>query len=102
MKEPTVHHTAAKIVALENLLSQFDVIRQYDGDGELEASRIANGVYDIISSAEAIKHILKTENPSDQDKMIDMLMEVGEHLRHIDYHLRDMRFFKTIIEINRY
>lgn len=90
---------AELIVRLEKQLKSIAEVSEHDNSGEYEASRIANGLCDILASANKIeKSINKIAKGMEAKETVDALMEVGEELRHIKYHLNDMAFFRSFVE----
>jgi hypothetical protein len=83
--------------ALDSLLS----MRKFRQDGEPAGWNIAHGLADIEQSCKAIVDerlpalLAAAGNPVECQ---EVLLQIGEDLRHILYHTRDIRFFRYIGE----
>ena len=68
---------------------------------EEEASTTANAVSDILQAAWKLQNeILPTllDESSSAGDLNDAMLDFGEELRHILYHVRDAKFFSYLLE----
>jgi len=87
-----------KIIA-ENLRKSRKV-NSYDDDQERESDTLAHSILDMEGSfKEVLNEIPKLSSKSVTEEDIDeALLNIGEQLRHILYHIRDAKFYKYIYE----
>lgn len=90
----------ARIKALSGLLNRLPAVREHDEDKETQASIMAHGLTDIAEEADEICYlvdILKSPNMTDV-RRLEVLNEIGEALRHLDYHVHDMAFYDAYVD----
>lgn len=83
--------------ALDCLLS----MRKFGKEGEPAGWNIAQGLADIEQSCRAIvdDHLPALLAEADNPGMCqEILMRIGEDLRHILYHTQDMRFYRYLLD----
>ena len=89
-----------KLKKLAEKLQQYKFISKFDSDNEPEAWRLAHSLSDL---EESFKEILDNYMPAlyeaDSEAAIqDALLDIGEELRHILYHIKDPKFFDYLFE----
>ena len=89
-----------KLKKLAEKLQQYKCISKFDSDNEPEAWRLAHSLSDL---EESFKEILDNYMPAlyeaDSEAAIqDALLDIGEELRHILYHIKDPKFFDYLFE----
>lgn len=90
-------HVVRLATALDSLLS----MRKFRQDGEPGGWNVAHGLADIEQSCRAIvdDHLPALLAASgDPVACQEVLLQLGEDLRHILYHTRDIRFFRYLRE----
>ena len=85
---------------LADKLNQFESIRRFDSGGETEAGRLAHSLSHL---EESFIEILQNHLPvllriDDEESMNQALLDIGEELRHILYHIKDPKFFRYLFE----
>lgn len=84
---------------LAERLSTCQEVSKFDKDGHNEAWAIAHGFSDL---EESFREILDVQfpklvnEPLSQSEINDLLLDIGEELRHILYHIRDLEFYKYL------
>ncbi len=82
-------------------LGSLPTVNQYDLPDEPQSHTIAHGLVDIGASCQKIvdRHIprLLAESCPAEDAL-DALHDIGEELRHILYHARDMKFYGYVFD----
>src|SRR5687767_10614917 len=82
--------------ALRERLSRSDFVHRLDAADHDESVAIAHGLWDIAESCLAIldERLPALQNPVvTDDEIEDLLVELREDLRHINYHMGESRFF---------
>jgi len=87
----------AKILA--DRLSQIDSVSQFDAPGERQSETIVHSLTDMEKSfREIVDNLLpRLINESDSEKLEDTLLDIGEELRHILYHITDPKYFSYLV-----
>jgi hypothetical protein len=81
---------------LAERLNRCDSVTRFDADGRKEAWTLALTLLDL---AESFRTYLDEQLPRLTDEELDceeiqgVLLDIGEELRHVLYHIRDPRFF---------
>jgi len=91
------HEVVRLAAALDSLLS----MRKFRKDGEPGGWNVAQGLADIEQSCRAIvdeRLPALLAAADDPVRCQEVLLELGEDLRHILYHTRDIRFFRYLHE----
>jgi hypothetical protein len=84
-------------VALGRSLERVERLRQPDQEGEPQAWCVAHGLTDIAGSLKKIGELLpRLQAAQTEPELEDLLLDVGEELRHIRYHIYDMEYFRYI------
>lgn len=86
---------AKKIILMAENLRKSDKVNSFDNNNEREADRIANSIVDMEESFKTINELtpkLLSEELS-EEKINDILLDIGEELRHILYHIKDAKFY---------
>ncbi len=92
---------AEKIKVLADLLQDVLPVRRFDTSDEPASWNLAVGLADIQKSCAAISGVHIPELLATADSAADVhgiLLEIGEELRHILYHVRDMPFYRYLAE----
>jgi hypothetical protein len=84
-----------ELKGLAEKLCSLQSIARFDAGDEREGWRIAIGLDDIKVSADRIfiELLPALRGEVDEGKINDILTDIGEELRHIIYHVRDMKYF---------
>ncbi len=87
------------VQALARVLSTCARVNRYDQESEPEAWTLALAFRDIEESTakiynEFIPRLLTAEHSSDE--IYNILINIGEELRHVLYHIRDPQFFRYL------
>jgi hypothetical protein len=90
---------AGEVVRLGEALDSLLPMRKFDHEGEPGGWNVAHGLADIELSCrtivdERLPALMAAVN--DPATCQEVLLEIGEDLRHILYHTRDMRFFRYL------
>ncbi len=90
---------AEKIKALATIFSTEDKVTRYNDGDYNEAWTLAHGLIDIEESskkiADQISQLLKGDPKIDA---YEQLLDIGEELRHILYHINDTKFYAYLKE----
>ncbi len=91
-----------EINALAEKLQKYECVSKLDSDNDPEAWRLAHS---LIDPEESFKEILDNSLPalrkaSSEEEIHDALLDIGEELRHILYHIKDPKFFSYLFEDN--
>lgn len=89
-----------KVKSLAEKLNRFNLISKYDSNGEQEAWRLVHSLSDLEQSFREIIDILLPNlcETKDEETCNNILLDIGEELRHILYHIKDPQFFRFLIE----
>jgi SUMO ligase MMS21 Smc5/6 complex component len=93
--------TPEAALRLTERLARVKSVSQFDQPGEPQASTLAHSLTDLEKS---FREILETQLPrlTDEslspDQLNDVLLDIGEELRHVLYHIKDPKFFDYLIE----
>jgi hypothetical protein len=90
-----------KINELARKLVRFQCVTKHDHDGEIEGGTLANGFADLEKSFRKFIGELLPKLASEaltEREVHDVLLSIGEEFRHINYHLRDNRFYQYLWE----
>ena len=90
----------ARIKALAKLLNRLPDVRAHDEEKETQASIMAYGLTDMADEADEVRYLfdlLRSPNMTDA-KRLETLKELGEAIRHLDYHIHDMAFFDDYVD----
>jgi len=91
-----------RYVQLIGILSRCETVHRYDVPDEPQASTLAHAFLDLEDSFRRFvdEHLpaLMRQGLSDQE-ICDCLQDIGEEFRHIAYHMRDMQFYRDVIQI---
>jgi len=77
-------------------LSSIRAVAQFDKPGETQAETLVHALMDLEQSFRAILeiHLPNLLDPSLSSEQInDVLLEIGEELRHVLYHVKDAEYF---------
>jgi hypothetical protein len=79
-------------------------VSQFDSPGEPQAETLVHSLTDLEKSFREILDVLLPKLLSeslDSDEINDVLLDIGEELRHVLYHIRDPKYFSHVIEDER-
>ena len=86
---------------LADRLARLKTVSQFDQPGEPQSATLAHTLMDL---EESFRKFLQTLLPKlldrslSADQINDVLLDIGEELRHVLYHIRDPEFFGYLIE----
>ena len=86
---------------LTERLARVKTVSQFDQPGEPQAATLAHSLTDLEKSFREILDALlpRLLNESlDPEQLNDVLLDIGEELRHVLYHIKDPRFFGYLID----
>lgn len=89
-----------KIELIVSTLKKSKQVTSLDRDNDIEAYNIAHALFDIEEAAKTITELrLKLEsNTLGEMEINDVLTDIGDELRHILYHIKDMKYYDYLIE----
>ena len=94
-------HFGKRYLQLTDVLSRCEKVHRYDLPNEPQASTLAHAFLDLEVSFRRFidQHLpaLMRRGISEQE-ICDRLQDIGEELRHIVYHVRDMRFYEDVVQ----
>ncbi len=87
-------------MALAARLKSLPELARLDPAGEPQAATVAYTLSELETSCRAILSLIPqfSDTSASEDKLRAALLEVGEELRHVMYHVRDTEFFKYLVE----
>jgi hypothetical protein len=90
----------SEVKQLAEKLQQYECVSKFDCLSESEAWRLA---YSIFEMKESFRNLLDIHLPAlhdvdSEEAAQDALLDVGEELRHILYHMKDSKFFAYLFE----
>lgn len=91
-----------EINILAKKFQKYECVSKFDSDNDPEAWRLAHSLIDL---EESFKEILNNSLPvlrkaDSEEEIHDALLDIGEELRHILYHIKDPKFFSYLFEDN--
>lgn len=89
----------ADISALAERLSRCESVRRLDENGEEEAWTLAHAFSDLEQSFQTVlqDHLPRlTQDSLEPEEASDLLLDIGEELRHILYHVHDPKFYRYL------
>ena len=93
--------TAEQINRFARTLARYHCVTKFDRSSEPEAGALAHAFSDLEQSVRTLLCELLPKlvagNLSEQEAY-DLLLQIGEELRHIQYHIRDSRFYNYLQE----
>ncbi|HEX9410603.1 MAG TPA: hypothetical protein VF986_02775 [Actinomycetota bacterium] len=98
MSEPVLSEVSS-VRTLAGKLGRYRQIAQHDSAEEPESRALANALSDVESSCRKIALELLpalVRGEGQESKTIDVLIEIGEELGHILYHVKDSHFYGYI------
>lgn len=89
-----------EIKRLAENLQKYECVSKFDSSEEPEAWRLAHSLSDMEQS---FRDILDNYLPAlckadNEEAAYDALLDIGEELRHILYHIKDPKFFNYLSE----
>lgn len=92
---------AARFKRLGEILSKYEFINKYDANEAKEAWTLAHAFIDLDESFNKFSNEtlpkLFDENLSEKE-IQELLIDIGEELRHILYHIKDPKFYDYLKE----
>ena len=91
----------AQLKGLAERLSRVPQVRRLDTPEHIEAEALAHALLDLNESFRAYtnEHLPRLLSASeDAHNTYEVLLDIGEELRHITYHLKDAGFFRYVSE----
>jgi hypothetical protein len=86
-----------RYLKLVDVLSRCEAVSRYDSPNEPQASTLAHAFLDLEDSFRRFvdHHLpgLMRQDMSEQE-ICDRLQDIGDELRHVAYHMRDMQFYR--------
>ncbi len=88
--------SAEAVKELARRLDGCEAVKKLDGPGHWEAGTLAHALADLertfwdFLSARLPRLLMPEDSP---EQIRDVLLAIGEDLRHIQYHIQDPRFF---------
>ncbi len=85
-----------KLNILKSTLSNCAIVTKHSTEAEDQADTLAHALIDMEESMNAITTALLPKlykERVDKEMVEDIVMEIGEELRHILYHIRDTKVF---------
>jgi|TARA_B110000908_G_scaffold126595_1_gene148536 hypothetical protein len=92
-----------KLNKLSKNLSKSEKVNSLDGKKNIESSTLAHAFLDITESTSLITKELIIKLMSDkisENEVDDILLDIGEELRHILYHIKDSKYYSYLFESN--
>ena len=89
-----------EINKLAEKLQKYECVSKFDSENDPEAWRLAHSLSDL---EESFREILDNSLPAlreanNEEALNNALLDIGEELRHILYHIKDPRFFAYLSE----
>ncbi len=96
---PNPLSSAEAMKALAERLERCPQIAKLNDEGHNEAWTLAHSLSDLADASDAYLKILPTllDESLQGDELIQRLIEVGNELQHMLYHLEDPRFFRQLL-----
>jgi hypothetical protein len=88
---------------LKNNLNISNQVKSFDSNEEKEIDVLPIHLLDIQESSKMIVKLvedLKSTSILGEDMVNDTLLDIGEELKHILYHIHQSRFFKYVTYLN--
>jgi hypothetical protein len=88
-----------RYVRLVDILSRCPVVSRLDDTEHVEADTLAHALLDLEESFQkyVVHHLPLIESGQQSpEQVVALLLEIGEELRHVLYHIKDPRFFQYI------
>ena len=76
-------------------LKKSQKVNSYDKGNEIEAGNIAHALLDMDTAFKEIINLLPKLYNCDlsEENVEEILLDIGEEVRHILYHIKDMKFY---------
>jgi hypothetical protein len=87
---------AVRLKALAERLNTCAQVRRHDTQDEKEAWTVAHNLLDLAESCQTILNDLLPKlsaGEPDSERLHAVLLEIGEEMRHMLYHIRDSKFY---------
>ena len=89
--------TGEEIKVLANLLEQCKKVKKLNMANHKESWALAHAFSDLEESFEKfLQNLLPKLIKSNPKEICDILLEIGEEFRHIEYHIRDLKFYRYL------
>ncbi len=89
---------------LTDRLARLKSVSQFDRPGEPQSATLAHSLTDLEKSfREILEELLPKllDGSLDSEQLNDVLLDIGEELRHVLYHIKDPKFFDYLIDDSR-
>lgn len=99
MSDGRLLENARRIVELEHRLSRCPQVVRYSSGEHDEAATLAHALADLEESFDEFRRTLLPRllaPPESADRDYEVLLDIGEELRHILYHINDARFYRYL------
>ena len=94
--------TGTDIEHLRKILVGVKHLKRFDSPGEPMSAILAHALVDIQESCEEIVKLVSRMNdgdPGGEDQIYNVLIDVGEELRHVLYHVGDCEFYSHLLPV---
>jgi hypothetical protein len=101
MNRSTLIMTPEVALRLMDRLSKVKSVSRFDRPGQPESGTLAHSLTDLEQSFREILDVLLPKLVDESltpDQLNDVLLDVGEELRHVLYHIKDPKFFGYLLE----
>ena len=91
---------AEKLNKITDILSKSQKVNSFDDDNR-ECEKLAHALLDIKESSEELTERLLpklTAHNLTEDNIEEILLDIGEELRHILYHIKSTKFYEYLQE----
>ena len=85
-----------RLNTLQKNLTESIKVNSYDSESEKQSQTLAHTLTDVQESCNAISNELipKLLNKACSGELVDdVLLEIGDEFRHIEYHMKDAKYF---------
>lgn len=92
--------TTEDVTSLIEKLKNIQHVSKFDDDFESEGERLGVSFHDMQNSFNKITQTLLPQLIAEEgeDSIYKILLDIGEELRHIQYHFHDMKFYRYLDE----
>ena len=101
--ESVIKRYGVRYKELAERLSQYPQVSRYDSETNREAWTLAHSFLDL---AESFQRFLSEQLPALEqrattpERTIEILQDIGDEFRHIEYHLRQPQYFRHFLVPN--
>lgn len=101
MSAPKQIMTPETARVLTERLANIKAVAQFDQPGEPQSATLAHSLTDLEQSFRAVSEVLLPrllDESATTEQLNDALLDIGEELRHILYHIKDTKFFGYLFD----